>query len=87
VAGVEVSPSKFGSSEGAKMSVAQVKKKSPIVSELRNNAPGFETYPMIYCANSTAAKAAASVITGDGTSVRKLCGSAFRMIAAVASRL
>ena len=84
---VEISQAKSRLTEAAKVPIAGVEKESPVAREVTAAAAGLETYPMIYGTNSTAAKVVASAITGNGTSLRNVCRSAFRMIAAVASRL
>jgi hypothetical protein len=87
VGDIEVSQAKLRPTEDTETAIACVKKESPVDRELRDPAVGLETYPMIYCTNSTAAKAVVSAITDDATSPRNVWRSAFRMIAAVASRL
>src|ERR1700739_4107526 len=79
VGGVEISQ--------AKLDRLNTRKCAQEPRDLRAASEGLETYPMIYGTNSTAAKAVASAITGNGTSLRNVWRSAFRMIAAVASRL
>ena len=86
VGGVEISQAKSRLPEAAKVPIAVVEKESPVAGGV-TAAAGLETYPVIYGTNSTAAKAVASAITGNGTSLRNVWRSAFRMIAAVASRL
>ena len=87
VGGVEISQVKSRPTEAAKEPIAGVEKESPVAREVTAAAAGLETYPMIYGKNSTAAKALASAISGNGTSLRNVWRSAFRMVAAVASRL
>jgi hypothetical protein len=87
VGGVEISQAKSRPTEAAKVPIAGVERESPVAGEVTAAAAGLETYPVISGTNSTSAKAVASAITGNGTSLRNVRRSAFRMIAAVASRL
>jgi hypothetical protein len=87
VGGVEISQTKSRPTEAARVPIAGVEKDSPVAGEVTAAAEGLETHPVIYDTSSTAAKAVASAITGNGTLLRNVWRSAFRMIAAVASRL